>query len=120
MLENFIKYPVLCIGYIFWGPTISNCLQLMVTDGCIQEYYTSNSNCGNNKAFPSAIHALCYYHLAVQGILKYLVEVSSIHCHFVIWNEKYMFRTDLFSRTLLILGSEPVILEHTFRTNLLF
>ena len=57
---------------LFWGPTISKRLSLMVTDGCIQEYSAFINNCGSSKAFPNAIHALCYFHLAVQGILKHV------------------------------------------------
>ena len=58
---------------IFWGPLISERLKLMMTDGCVQEYAAFVNNCGENQSFPNAVHGLCYFHLAVQGVTKHVV-----------------------------------------------
>ena len=43
----------------------------MITDGCTQEYLSFINNCGQEEAFPSAVHALCYFHLVLIGWSKH-------------------------------------------------
>ena len=54
----------------FWGQKITKNVRLLLTDGCTAEYLPFILNIGFEKAFPKAVHGLCYYHLAIQGFKK--------------------------------------------------
>ena len=55
----------------FWGKAVTEKLQLMITDGCTQEYMSFIRNTGVNRPFPNAIHGLCDFHLLVMSFHKY-------------------------------------------------
>ena len=57
---------------IFWGKQITERIELVITDGCCNEYLAFIVNSGVNSAFPKAVHGLCYFHLAIQGWKKHV------------------------------------------------
>ena len=56
----------------FWGKSICSRVQLLITDGCTNEYLSFISNIGLNGSFPNAVHGLCYFHLVIQGLKHYV------------------------------------------------
>lgn len=54
----------------FWGSTISDRISLVMTDGCQEEYISFIQNVGIDQSFRNASLGLCYFHLAIQPLLK--------------------------------------------------
>ena len=55
---------------LFFGSLICNRNNLLLTDGCSNEYVSFISNIGKNCVYPNSCHGLCYFHIAIQGWIK--------------------------------------------------
>jgi hypothetical protein len=64
----------------FWGVTVCNRVSLFVTDGDAQEINGVVTNIGPGRAFPNAVHSLCYFHLAIIGWSKHVTLPSLNDC----------------------------------------
>ena len=64
MFHTLFKY---CLPF-FWGPSVRERMNLIMTDSCSEEFMSVIENTGDKTSgFPNAILGLCYWHLAVSG-----------------------------------------------------
>ena len=64
---------------ILWGSIIVQRMQLMMTDGCSQEYLSFINNSGKNKPFENAVNGLCYFHSSVVGFSRHVKPTVRIN-----------------------------------------
>lgn len=47
-------------------------MRLIITDVCTEDYLAILGHVGPGKAFPKAMHGLCYFHLIIFGFNKHI------------------------------------------------